>query len=283
MRVMENSARLAVVLVAGFTLVAFAVDKKNEFRYNVGPGASVTVSNELGPVTVKGAPGHQVLITATTHSDKLEVDCSQTGNRVEAVTHYLQRSGDSHRQVEYQVSVPQDASVTVRAPGGPIAVEHLGGDVTLEGEAARVDVHDVSNAHVHVRTLSGPITLTNIQNGHVEITSVSGEVRLDSVDGKRVVVNTTKGPIRYNGDFGSGGEYQLVSYSGDVEVTMPPTASVDLSARSSRGAVQQDFPLQLKSHVPFQTSSRAFAGTSQAGASSVQLQSFSGTIRVRKR
>ena len=38
-----------------------------------------------------------------------------------------------------------------------------------------------------------------------------------------------------------------------------------------------------KQHVPFSvTSGRAFAGTSNSGASSVQLRSYSGTIRVKK-
>ena len=75
----------------------------------------------------------------------------------------------------------------------------------------------------------------------------------------------------------------LVNHSGDIDVTLPAFASVDLSARSITGSVENDFPLQQKQHSSFVPSpGRAFAGTSNTGASSVQLRSFSGKIRVKK-
>jgi DUF4097 and DUF4098 domain-containing protein YvlB len=269
-------------LLALFSTVVFAADTK-EFRYNVGPNSSVTVINEFGPVSVKGVSGHQVLITAKPHSKKVEIDAGQTGDRIDITSHQLEKASESDATVDYEISVPADASVTVRAPSGPITAQHLLGDVVVEGDAAKINVSDVRNAHVHARTVTGPITLANIVNGHVEVTSVNGDVQLTNVDGRKVSVNTTKGNIRYAGDFGSGGSYMLVNYSGDIEVVMPPSASVDLSARSVNGKVEQDFPLQQKIHPSFNIdTSRSFAGTSNSGASSVRLRSFSGKIRVKK-
>jgi hypothetical protein len=58
---------------------------------------------------------------------------------------------------------------------------------------------------------------------------------------------------------------------------------VDLTARSITGSVENDFPLQAKRHPSFAiTQGRSFAGTSNSGASSVQLRSMSGKIRVKK-
>jgi DUF4097 and DUF4098 domain-containing protein YvlB len=280
---MINGLKWSLVAVGLLTVAASAADNRKQCRYTVGPGASVTVTNESGAVEIKGSPGRLLTIVATPHSDKVEVDCAQAGNRVQATTHVLQRTEGTDGQVEYQLLVPQDSSVTVRAPSGPITVEKLRGDLTLEGDDAQVDVREVSNAHVHVRTISGPITLTNISNGHVEITSLSGNVQLDAVSGPKVSVNTAKGTIRYNGDFGGGGEYMLVNHSGDIDVTLPASASVDLSARSINGSVENNFPLQAKAHPTFPVSQgRSFAGTSNSGASWVQLRSFSGKIRVKK-
>ncbi|MBV9609546.1 MAG: DUF4097 family beta strand repeat protein [Acidobacteria bacterium] len=250
----------------------------------MGPDSSVTVTNEFGPVSVKGVPGRQITISARPHSNKVEVEASHNGDRVEVTSHQLERTSDSDAAVDYEISVPPECIVTVRAPSGPITAQHLWGDVIVEGEAAKIDVRDIRNAHVHVRSVTGPITLTNITNGHVEVTSVNGDVQLTNVDGRKVTVNTTRGNIRYAGDFGSGGAYMLVNYSGDIDVVMPPTASVDLSARSVSGQVQQDFPMQQTTHPSFTTmdTAHSFAGTSNSGASSVRLRSFSGKIRVKK-
>jgi DUF4097 and DUF4098 domain-containing protein YvlB len=270
------------VAVGCLCALSFAGNNR-EFRYNVGPNSSVTVTNEFGPVTVKGVPGRQIMITAKPHSNKVEIDASQNGDRIELTSHQLAAGSEAEDAVDYEISVPPDANVTVRAPSGPITAQHLWGDVVVEGDAAKIDIRDIRNAHVHARSVTGPITLDNISNGFVDVTSVNGDVQLNSVDGRKVTVNTTKGNIRYAGDFGSGGAYMLVSYSGAIEVTMPPSASVDLSARSVNGKVEQDFPLEQKLHPSFTIdSSRSFAGTSNSAASSVRLRSFSGRIRVKK-
>ena len=143
--------------------------------------------------------------------------------------------------MDYEVLVPADASVTLRSTTGPLAAEGLHGDVSLEGSQANMDVLDVSDAHVHIKTLNGIVTLTNIHNGHVEITSVSGDVVLHSVNGPLVQVNSTSGKIHYDGDFGNGGEYSLASHTGDIEASAPNDASIDVTARSVRGNVENDF------------------------------------------
>lgn len=279
----SRGAKWSLVAASVLTVAAFAADNRKECRYSLAPGASVIVTNESGPVDVRGSAGHQVVIVTTTHSDKVEVLCSQGGNRVQASTHYLQRTDGPDGRVDYQLLVPSDASLTVRAPSGPITAERLGGDVTMEGDAAQVDVRDVRRAHVHVRTISGPVNLDNISGGHVEITSLSGNVHLEAVSGPKVSVNTAKGSISYNGDFGEGGDYMLVNHSGNIDVTLPASASVDLSARSIAGSVENDFPLQQKKQLSvIPSTGRSFAGTSNSGASSVQLRSFSGKIRVKK-
>jgi DUF4097 and DUF4098 domain-containing protein YvlB len=282
MRTRQRAARIvAVAIVAAVALGAGQARK--EYRYTVRARSSVTITNQYGPISVKPAPGNQVLITATTHSDKVEVDQNQSGNRVDILSHLLPGANADNGRVEYEVQVPPDTSVTLHSTTGPLSAEKLRGDVILEGATAKVDVRDVSDAHVHVRTLNGPVTLTNIHDGHVEITSVSGDVTLNSVNGPLVQVNSSSGKIHYDGDFGAGGEYFLTSHSGDIEATAPEDASIDVTARSVRGHVENDFNLEPK-HTPFALKAgSAFAGTIGRAASSVKLLSFSGKIHLKKR
>ena len=264
---------------------AWAADNRKEFKYSATPGSTVTIVNEFGPVTLKLAPGHQVLIVAETHSDKVEVDSSQTGSRIEARTHFLQKANEQEGLVSYEVSVPAQVGVMVRAATGPIQAEKLQSDVTLKGDAAHITARDINNSHLHIQTLGGPIEVTNVSGGHVEIISTDGAVRLTAVNGPKVSVNTASGDIAYDGDCGSGGDYSFTNHSGNIDVTLPGNASIDLVARSITGSVQNDFPLQKKPHgsLSLVDQARATVGTSNSGASSVQLRSFNGKIRVKKR
>jgi len=278
----RHAARLSTVLI--LAVAAFAANEvRKDYHFKVGHRSSVSVINQYGPISVKPATGHHVVVTAILHSDKVEVYESQSGNRVSVLSHLLPGADAESGRVDYEVQVPADASVTLHSTTGPLHAERLHGDVILEGNTANVDVRDVNAGHVHVKTLDGPVTLTNITDGHVEITSVSGDVALKSVTGPFVQVNSSSGRIQYDGDFGSGGQYELTSHTGDIEATAPAYASIDVTARSEQGKVENDFPLN-PSHTSFVVrAGSAFAGTVGKAASSVKLFSFSGKIHLRKR
>ena len=283
-----RGAKLMVLGSICFVALAsgFAQNTK-EFKFTVQPGATVSIINEFGPVTVHPTSGRQVLVTATLPSDKVEVDQTQSGNRIQLRTHLQQpKMTADQARVQYDVSAPADVSVSVRSANGPISVERMRGDITAEGETANIDVHDVSNGHVHVRSMGGPVRLTNISNGHVEVTSVSGPVDMNNVTGPRLEVNTTSGKITYTGNFGSNGDYSFTNHNGDIDVFVPANVSVDIAARSLKGTVENDLQVAPKLHAPGFTAqsdtARALSGTVNSGGSSVQIRSFSGKIRVKK-
>jgi len=60
---------------------------------------------------------------------------------------------------DYEILVPADASVTLHSSTGTLHAEKLHGDVSLEGPGADVDVRDISDAHVHVKTMNGSVNL----------------------------------------------------------------------------------------------------------------------------
>lgn len=283
----KQSRKVAWLLLAGCAGLALAAEKTREFKYTAAPGAWVSVVNDVGPVTVRYASGHQIVVKTKTSSDKTEVDAEQKGNRFEIRTHILQPGSEDEHQVEYEVFLPAKVGITVRADSGPIRVKGLrGSEIILEGDSSPVEVHEVDagGQHLHVRTVSGNISLGNIANAHLEIRSFTGGVSLENVSGPKVQVTTTQGAIRYDGQFGSNGEYSLISHSGNIDVALPEGASVDMMAESVEGSANNDFPLQRKPHSSFLPyKGRSFSGTSHSGSSSVQLSSFSGKIRVKKR
>jgi DUF4097 and DUF4098 domain-containing protein YvlB len=276
------SAVLAGTIMSG-TLFA---ETHKEYRFNVGPRAGVSVNNPYGSVSVKPSTGNIVVINAVLSSDRVEVDNALVGNRVEVQSHLLPGADAQSGRVDYEILAPADASITLHSSTGSLRAEKLHGDVSLEGAAATVDVRDITNAHVHIKTLNGPVTLTNVQDGHVEIDSLSGNVTLRSVNGPLIQVVSTSGGISYVGDFGDHGDYRFTSHSGDIDAVVPDSTSADVSARSVRGEVHDDIPLQPKQHTSFVLKEGvALWGTMGRAAvsSTVVLRSFSGKIHLRKR
>lgn len=269
-----RTAAVALLLVAA----AHAADNRKEFKFNAASGASVTITNPNGAVSVKSGAGRQVVVVATTHSDKATAEVNQYGNRIDARTQMSQKGSAEESRVEYEVTVPAGVDLTIHGGSGELRVEKLKADVEIDSESGKVDVREVSNAHVHVRTVTGPVSLFALNNAHVEITTVGGDVVLKGVAGPHLSVNAGKGSIYYDGDFGGAGQYVLVNNSGNIEVTVPANASIALKAHSIRGSVENDFATP----APGVAGARALVSNSKADASSVDLRSFSGKIRVKK-
>jgi|SRR5580658_5995 DUF4097 and DUF4098 domain-containing protein YvlB len=280
-------AMLAGTMLTGTMLTGtLAAQTHRDYRFDVEPKCGVSVNNPYGSISVKPSVGDVVVINAVLASDRVEVDNNLIGNRVEIQSHLLPGADVQTGRVDYEILVPVDASITLHSSTGPLHAERLQGDLALEGAAATVEIREITGGHVRVKTLNGPVTLTNVQDGHVEVDTLSGEVTLNGVTGPLVQVISTSGGINYSGDFGDRGEYRLTSHSGDIEATVPQSTSADVSARSVKGEVHDDIHLQPKTHTWFvPKEGSAFWGTMGRAAvsSTVVLRSFSGKIHLRKR
>jgi DUF4097 and DUF4098 domain-containing protein YvlB len=282
MKHLHRSAQIALIALVTVATVSMAETRK-EFRFVVGPNSTVSVANQYGQVTAKPVAGNQVLVTAVLYSDKVEVDRGQSANHISLTSHLLPGADQQSGRVDYEVLVPVDANVTLHSQTGPLHAERLRGDVVMEGASAPVEVIDIANSHVHVKTMDGKITVTNLRDNHAEISSVSGDIVLSDVNSQYLQVSSTSGNISYDGDFGSGGEYAIISHSGNIQATVPPGASFKVTARTVKGKVESDIPFQPAQHMTFQPSPTALAGSMGKAASSVVLRTFTGKIHLQKR
>ncbi len=286
-----DTAPRALLLTAATVYIclsaAHAADTRKEAKIDIAAGGTVNIVSGGGSIALHSGAGHQLLVTYTVHSRKIEVDQNASANkqRVELLTHVLpgEKPTAEEAKVDYDVTVPAGVSVNVSTTSAPITADGLNADIGLSSETGQITVHNIVKSHVHVRSMTAPVSLKDVTMSRVDIQSAGGTVQLKNVTGQRVAVGTTSGNIEYQGDCSGGGDYVLTTHSGAIDVTLPATASVDLTARSTTGQVENAFPLQEKTHNSFvPQQGRSFAGTSNSGSSSVELQSFSGKIRVKK-
>jgi DUF4097 and DUF4098 domain-containing protein YvlB len=279
----EYAAVATIVLATCICSASPAFAAIKEYSYTVGPHANISVDTQYGAISVKPGNDNQVVVTATFKSDNVEVDQQQTGDRIEIASHQVRGTDQKTSQVDYELTVPPDATVTLRSSNGPLSVERLRGDVTAEGADAVITVRNVDNCHVHASTMRGPISLFDVKNGHVELATISGEIHLNSVTGPLVQASSGSGRIYYDGDFGSGGDYRFTTHTGDIEALVPQDVSADFRAHSVLGRVHHDVPLKPRHSRFNEELGRSFIGSTGQASSVVVLRSFSGKIRLKQR
>src|SRR6266516_4649512 len=103
---------VAVLALAG---MAFGATVRKDLSFKVGKHPAVSINNQCGLVTVTAGAPHRIVVTAILHSDKVEVDQSQSGKRVGLISHLLPGADENSGVVEYLVQVPPDSNLTLHS------------------------------------------------------------------------------------------------------------------------------------------------------------------------
>jgi len=274
----KSRVLLKVLIVLGilFSLRATAQITK-ELRYQVGPKAMVSITNDYGSITVQPSGNTQVIVMTVAYSNAVSFSSEQRGNRVE-----LRAESNSRGTglADYKVLVPMDTIVTLRSSNGRLHAQGLNGDIVLEAINATVEVSDVRDAHIHVRTLSGSVTLSNLRDSHLDISSVSGDLTIKNVTDSFVEAHSGSGQITYDGNPGKTGDYTLTTHTGNLDVSIPATASAEITSRSLQGDADQD--VANPTTGPATPQQNRFLSLRRTAASRFVLRSFKGHIHVRR-
>lgn len=278
---MRSTTRLAplTLLILAACVASSAQIKREVLAYPVTAKPVISIRNQYGRITVTPSSEKRVVATVT-HSDAVQIQGQQTDNRIELTTGPQMSTGAKADNVDYQVLVPADACVILSTAAGSLSAENLEGDLIFEGTTASVDAHLIRNAHIHVKTLSGPISLRQVTDGHVDVTTSSGDVSLQDVSGPMVEVHSGTGRIKYSGNPGNG-LYKLVTGSGNIDVAVISPRFTHFKARSVKGKVDN----QILPTPPIIAS--GFAGGAsnsllRQASAAFELHSFRGNIYVRE-
>jgi hypothetical protein len=143
-----------------------------------------------------------------------------------------------------------------------------------------VEATEITGAHVHVKTLSGAVSLTDVRDSHVDIHSTSGDITIRNVTASFVEVGSGSGQITYDGDPGPGGYYRLTSHTGDLDVSIPASAAVEIKSGSLKG--DSDQAPSSVDHVPPMDQRNMFVKSGMVGVSRIVLRSFKEKIRLKR-
>ena len=248
------------LLVLSGTLLA-ADGKRSEKTFEATPNPRITLTNMTGQILVRGWDKAQVRVVYSVVSPYVEVDTevippNQPADKIHLATHLLDPLVSGKDQTaDYSLDVPMGTNLEIRNPQGSVRIEKLQGD-------------DAS-----VESVGGAILVSDFA-GHLFLRSVGGNIELIRPSGR----------ILFEGDFPDGGDYSLSAYSGDMEILCPPSASFELFAKTVRGKLENEMPMIIRhrSATPVSSANSLF-GTHLTGKATVNLKSFSGTIRIRQR
>jgi DUF4097 and DUF4098 domain-containing protein YvlB len=204
------------------------------------------------------------------------------------------------------LDVPRGATVYLKTQDGDVDIDGVT-EAHIETSGGRIDLRRISKAtdatsvggdmsledssgRARLNSIGGLIGIKDFRpldaSDFLKIKSVSGDILLERVGSARVEATTISGVLKMMGSLVRGGIYSFTTTIGDITLVLPADSSFKLTAKVSEGGeIITEFPLKYKgtaSPVSLLQAGR-LVGTYGAGDATVNMVSFSGTLRLRKK
>ncbi len=256
----------------------------------VRPGTRLDVDNFGGSVTVNAWPKDAVRLEAERPSrSRIELDNEEGVLSMRSIG----RMGPPG-SVDYTLQVPRwmeiritgvlnDASVS--GTEAPVRLEAVKGDLAVRGGREQLELQTVQGAvrveHARGRVAAHAVTegiLLDDVDGEIRAETVNGEIRLQRVRSRQVDCSSVNGSLDYEGEIADGGHYSFATHNGDITVVLPAKPSADVSVSTFSGEFESGFPVSITRT----RRDRSFRFTLGSGGADLELESFQGTIRLRR-
>jgi DUF4097 and DUF4098 domain-containing protein YvlB len=282
---LKVSAALGLLLPFAGPASAHKIEK----HYTVTARPTITLNSKTaGRVEIKSWKNMEVVIVGNHKTDKIEVDATQAENRIEVTTHILDTSAKPEDlDASYELTIPETSQLEIRTDSSVIQVERVIGDLTFDSIGGDISLKDTAG-HVDIHTVGGSVVCAQC-SGRLTVRTVSGNIQITQPQLDFVRIASTSGNILFDGAFLRHGTYTMKNGSGWIEVRFSGSDSFDLQAQTVTGTLDNPAQSYMKPpgpngpHIKTGPFLKAFAGTLNSGLAKVDLSTFSGIIRIRKR
>ena len=258
--------------------------------FRMDKGGVVDLQVAFGNMTVTGATGNDVRIRATTDQGRVRLRASSTLATLRATGDHGPPGG-----VRYEVSVPAGIRVLMRATNGNLTATGVKGDIEAENIHGTILLTDVSGlariesvsgnvvasrlvGDIHIDAMSGGVSITDAE-GEITVDNTSGPTTLTDIRSSAVRVESVSGQVRYQGTIERTGRYDFESHSGNITLTLPPSAGAVLTLSTYSGSLDTDFPITLQQSASGREEKQLQFRLGTGGAR-ISAESFSGNITI---
>lgn len=251
--------------------------------YQLGPGASVVVSNISGPVAIETSDTSmaEVRVVRTARS---RAELAYRNVIVEQQASGLVVRGEFEReravprgvQVRHRVwvKIPRQVSLRVNNISGAATIGNIDGPVRVENISGVAQLADVHGPLI-VNGVSGPLTVGNVGD-KVQLTNVSGDITVGRTVG-HVELTDVSGNVTATIERLDNRGVLIRRVSGAIELRFADTLNADVVASNIDGDILLDLPDVSMQSTPVRTTLRARVGT---GGLPISITTVSGKVRL---
>lgn len=292
--------RMLVLCGLLMATAVFGAEKKYSETFSLNSGGELLVNLDVGNMKVETWNRNVVEFSAKVSGSssfvedfKFEYD-SGDGNRVEinGTRSIKKRWGwnSGTQRVNATLKIPNVCNVKLKTSGGNIDLESVDGEVEVRTSGGNLAISNVKGSLL-AKTSGGNIKVGAVQ-GNSRLSTSGGDIYLEELAGD-LDAHTSGGNIVLDGVTGqvvaktSGGNIRLTvtnpyqgiqasTSGGDIRCYVEGDLNADVSAKTSGGRVNIDFPVTIQGKI----SKSRVEGKINKGGPELNLRTSGGNISV---
>lgn len=292
---MTTRPLLTLVSLAALAVLPARAQTRVDERRPAQPDGVVSIDNATGTLKITGWDKAEVAVTGRLGANAEGVTIESHGKRT---TIEVELAHGPQAEAELEISVPAGSDVevdgfsadsSVAGVKGAVRIETVNGSISVVAAGGELELHTVngpidvsgSSPRASVAAVNGAVTLKGV-SGEVEASSVNGKLTVAGGSFKRGEFQTVAGPLHVQCDLAPGARLEAHSVSGSVELLLPASVSAAFSVTSFSGDIDNELGPPAEKSSKW-TSQKSLAFTAGSGSASVEVQTLSGHIALRKR
>ena len=294
---MMQTPRIAAFLAALAAAAPLAAQERQTARkpdtdrtVPVSRGSRLVITNDMGEVVIRTWDRDSMRLQAS-HAARTTIDVQTNAN----IVNVRARTSGPSRAVDYEITVPSWLPVRATGVGAYIGIEGVQNEVSAETVRGDIVIRGGAGT-ITAKTIQGEIIIENAK-GRVNANSVNeairvsgaadeitaettnGDIVLTKVDARLLDAASVNGDVLYDGTMSRGAQLKFVTHNGDITMVVPEDTAATFTVRTYNGDFQSNLPTKAVGEI--RRGRRATYALGSGGAD-VDIESFGGTIRLRK-
>lgn len=287
-------AAFAAVLAAASSLAAQerepARKPQTDRTVPIARGSRLVLNNDIGEVVIRTWDRDSMRVQAV-HGARTTIDVDTAAN---IVTIRARAAGPS-RAVDYDITVPswlpmrvtgQAAYIGIEGAQNEVTAETVRGDIVVRGGSGTVTAKSI-HGEIFIENAKGRVNASSVNEaihvsgttGEITVETTNGDIMLTKVDPKFLDVGSVNGDVQFDGTISRGAQLKFVTHNGDITLSLPETTGVTFAVRTYNGEFASDLPTKAVGEIRRGRRTTYVLGN---GGADVELESFGGTIRLRR-
>ena len=250
-------ALCAALLAVGGAWAASAVDQTKP----AAPDGEVDISLISGELTVVGWDRSEIQVTGDLGSGDPEFTFEVDGK--EARIEVDPREDSYGGGPDLEVRIPRGSSLEIAGISVEISVSQVAGATEIETVSGSVVVGQAP-AELEIEGVSGTVEVT-------------GDTSIESLE-----VELVSGNVRVDVPLSASARVEMESVSGDLTIFLPASLSAEIDVETFSGSIENEFGGEVRKTSEY-TPARELATRIGGGDARIDIQSFSGTVTLRKK